>query len=64
MKEVTTDKVRGILRKVGAAGSIGRTAKSALRRKTLPINILFSLGNELQGRGIMTRREFIHACKS
>jgi hypothetical protein len=64
MKEVTSDKVRRILRKAGGAQSVVRTAVAALRRKTLPINILFSLGNELQSRGLMTRREFLRACKS
>lgn len=64
MKEVTSDKVRAILRGAGASRSVGHAAVAALRRKTLPINILFSLGNELQSRGVMTRREFLRACKS
>lgn len=63
MKEVTSNKVREILRRAGALSSIGRTANSALRLKMLSINVLFSLGNELQNRGIMTRREFLSACK-
>lgn len=64
MNEVTSNKVRAILRKVGGLSLVGRTAKAAMRRKTLPVNILFSLGNEFQNRGIMTRREFLQACKS
>jgi hypothetical protein len=64
MKEVTTNRVREILRNVGGSRSLGQTAVSALRRKTIPINILFSLGKELQNRGIMKRRDFLRACKS
>lgn len=63
MKEISANKVREILRKVGGTHSLGRTAIAALRRKTLPVNILFSLGNELENRGIMARREFLRACK-
>lgn len=64
MKEVNTTKVRKILRRVGGDNSIGRTAISVLRRKSIPINILFSLGNELENRGLMMRSEFLRACKA
>ena len=52
MKDVTSARVREILRKSGGLRSIGCRAVATLRRKTLPINILFSLGNELQSRGL------------
>jgi hypothetical protein len=64
MKEVNTMKVRRILRRVDVGNSIGRAAISVLRRKSIPINILFSLGNELENRGLMMRSEFIRACKA
>lgn len=64
MKEVSTIKVRKILRRVDGNNLIGRTAISVLRRRSIPINILFSLGNELENRGLMMRSEFIRACKA
>lgn len=64
MKEVNTIKVRRILRRVDGSNLIGRAAISVLRRKSIPINILFSLGNELENRGLIMRSEFIQACKA
>lgn len=64
MREVNTMKVRRILRRVDVGNSIGRAAISVLRRKSISINILFSLGNELENRGLMMRSEFIRACKA
>lgn len=64
MKEIPSKRVQVVLRSLDATHAIGRAAIASLRRKTLPLNILFSLGNELQSRGIVSRREFVRACKT
>lgn len=42
----------------------GRTCRPVLRKRDIPYAVLFSLGKELENKGIASRKAFLEACRT
>ncbi len=73
MKTISTKRVKQVLKKLGfkpvpgnASGhsiwqdNLGRCCRPVLRKKEIGYGVVFSLGLELENKGICDRQKFLH----